>query len=72
MKHYESGAVLCPFYHGEVARELHCEGTEDNNVLHMVFWSPSRKENYKSRFCCADYERCLLCAALIAKYNDST
>ena len=70
MKHYESKSALCPFYHSEEARAIHCEGTEDNNVLHLIFWSPESKQKYEERFCCAAIAKCRLCGMLYQKYGD--
>lgn len=70
MKHYESKSALCPFYHSEEARAIHCEGTEDNNVLHLIFWSPESKQKYEERFCCAAFTKCRLCGMLYQKYGE--
>ncbi|MBS6447535.1 MAG: hypothetical protein KH382_08080 [Clostridiales bacterium] len=69
MKHYESASVLCPFYHSETAQAIHCEGTESGNVIHLIFWEPQRKADYKRRFCCGEYKSCPLHAALLKKYE---
>lgn len=50
MKHYESKSALCPFYHSEEARAIHCEGTEDNNVLHLIFGRRRANRNTRSDF----------------------
>lgn len=63
-------AVLCPFYKGETAKTVICEGLDASmSSTANGFHYESRKATYKTAFCCAGWNRCALAKALNSKYE---
>ena len=66
---YTSKEALCPFYSCEVAQMIKCEGVEQGTALHVAFDTRDHKGDYRDKFCCDKYSRCMLFKMLEAKYE---
>ena len=70
MGSYLSSYILCPFYHGDDAQKIKCEGVVDGNTLHVVFGSSTVARKYKRDYCCKEYKECRIAKMLYAKYAE--
>ncbi len=64
---------ICPFFRYESNNMIGCEGMMPRSRLRNYFANPEDKEKYMERVCCTyEYDRrCLIAAALSAKYKKS-
>ena len=72
MSSFISGKVLCPFFK-DAPRErqsVKCEGVESNTAIHLTFGNRVHHSLYMDKFCCKDYESCMLAQMLYKKYED--
>lgn len=67
-KRRESRCAKCPFYDGEEAQKVVCEGVEENTRIHLCFDTPASQRAYKIEFCYNYYEDCIIYKALYSKY----
>lgn len=69
MKSYVSRDALCPYYHREDTRRLLCEGPAPGVDLQLCFTRRKGYEDYRRRYCCRDWDRCLVAQTLERKYD---
>ena len=71
MSQYVSKYAVCPFYHRHDDNRICCEGTDSKNTINIVFGDQNRQKEYAIRYCnnLKGYEACLICKALMAKYE---
>lgn len=68
-------SVRCPYYIRSKSDEVVCEGIDGDMRCHNTFNFPSEadrikaRQDYMRRFCCGDYESCVLAKALGVKYE---
>ncbi len=55
-RHYVSSAAQCPFYRGEAATTIYCDGVEPDMAIALAFGS--RAEDYKRAYCRKDWRLC--------------
>ena len=55
-RYYESPAALCPFYVGEDATKIICDGPEEKEWL-IRSWKKSTKP-YKDKYCKGKWQKC--------------
>lgn len=67
-KRRESKCAKCPFYNGEEAQKVVCEGVEDNSGIHLCFETPASQKAYKMAYCYNQYSECRIYKALDSKY----
>ena len=63
--------VLCPFYHKEDNTKICCEGTDNDNVIHLTFVSWKKRMDYETKNCCKDYKSCKIAQMLYKKYEEN-
>ena len=62
---YESISAMCPFYKGEGAHKLICEGVCRGGGIHMTFPSKKELDGHKEKYCYSwKYDECPLAKAL--------
>lgn len=66
-RHFVSYEAQCPFYKAEDKNIIYCEGVEESSSIHNAF--PGSAAKYKARYCCADWESCLIAKMLWSKYD---
>ena len=68
---YRQVYVVCPYYVTDNGRErIVCEGLTSGGQNQTFY---QKRQDYALQmelFCCADYWRCEICAALDAKYRE--
>ena len=62
-RYYESSAALCPYYRGEIATAVFCEGTEAGSTIRLAFPGGRPAKEHKCKYCRADWQACRLAAA---------
>jgi hypothetical protein len=72
MKHYESKAVVCPFYHQEQATKIHCDGVSKDNTVQISFTNQEAKNKYRKDFCLniKTYTKCPIYQAIAKQWED--
>ena len=64
-----SDKAICPFYRGELDRRIRCEGVERGSIR-IVFESVEERKGYGNRHCKSwHHESCVMCQALMKKYE---
>lgn len=66
----ESVSAKCPFYEGEEAQKVICEGVVENSGIHLCFETPTSQKNYKKEHCYDCYKNCVIYKALCGKYEE--
>lgn len=63
--------VVCPFYNGELGRQIVCEGIEEDSAITVTFKSKEGRVQYQRMYCSriCGYKRCALCKAISQKYD---
>ena len=51
MKYYSDKYVQCPFYNQEQGVQIHCEGFNETNRIHLWFESKELLVGHKKKFC---------------------
>lgn len=69
MKRRMDVLVKCPFYKGEEAQKIFCEGVQEGTALHLAFDTNPNLKEYKSLFCKGGYNGCLLAQMLNRKWE---
>lgn len=73
MSRYERDTALCPFYRGEIPKELKifCEGPhEASPIMIQQFQSRLAYEDVAEMYCCCNYEECPIAITILAhKYG---
>ena len=68
---YRQVYVVCPYYVTDNGRDrIVCEGLTSGGQNQTFY---QKRQDYALQmelFCCADYWRCKICAALYAKYRE--
>lgn len=72
MKHYESKAVVCPFYHQEQAMKIHCDGFGEDNTVQVSFTSKEAKMRHRKAHCLniKAYRKCPLYSAIESQFKE--
>ncbi|MBR6558461.1 MAG: hypothetical protein IKT70_05555 [Clostridia bacterium] len=71
MSEYSAAFAKCPFYGRDDKEKIYCnEGVWTDSFMHMVFLRPTRKRDYKKKYCDNIYEQCPIYCALLIKYQD--
>ena len=55
-RHYVSSAAECPFYRGEDAKTIYCDGIEPDAAIALAFGN--RADDYKEAFCRSNWRLC--------------
>ena len=73
MKHYESKAVVCPFYHQEQPTKIHCDGFGEDNTVQISFTSKEAKNSHRKAHCLniKQYTKCPLYETIAKKYEEN-
>ena len=66
-RHYESSAALCPFYRGEEATQIFCEGV-GGATLRLEFIKSAR--DYKAKYCRWHWQKCRIARMLTEKEEE--
>lgn len=66
-RHFVSYEAQCPFYKAEDKNIIYCEGVEETSSIHNAF--PGSAAKYKQRYCCDDWQSCMIAAMLWSKYD---
>ncbi|MBP3538710.1 MAG: hypothetical protein J6J62_02580 [Oscillospiraceae bacterium] len=66
-RHTISYEAQCPFYRAEERNVIYCEGVEKNSAIHNAFAGSAAE--YKKRYCCAEWDSCLIAKMLWSKYD---
>lgn len=69
MSDYGAENVLCPFFRKNEEYRVKCEGTENENNIHLVFGSKAKKKTFFENVCCCNYKRCRIYKMLMQKYE---
>ena len=64
---YGAVDVKCPFYKDETRNSIRCEGIV-SVACNNNFENSRQKKEHKKRYCCADFDSCLLNKAVMLKY----
>lgn len=74
MKHYESKAVVCPFYHQEQATKIHCDGVCQGNTVQISFITQEVKNKFRKDFCLniKAYTKCPIYQAIAKQWEDDS
>jgi hypothetical protein len=70
-RHILSKYAVCPYYQWHENNRICCEGTDEKNVLHLVFVDEKDRKAYGKHYC-DDFEscqRCMIYQALDRKYE---
>ena len=60
MKRRQDAMVRCPYYKGEEAQILFCEGVKEGTAIHLAFDTKTNLKDYKEYFCEGCYNKCLI------------
>lgn len=58
MKYYMSNIVRCPFYRHEKMPKIHCQGVQENTLIHLAFGNNAEYKEYREHYCINQYEGC--------------
>lgn len=70
MSDYGSVYAQCPFYIKDEAYRIKCEGTQNENRLHLVFGDSKKLKKYLTDFCCENYKYCRIYKMQMEKYEE--
>lgn len=59
----------CPFYSRTLPTYIVCEGLTDGGYTSVNFKNKQRRKAFQDRYCCDDWQACLLAQALEKKYE---
>lgn len=59
----------CPFYKGELKKDVYCEGVLENSTTIVHLTSQTAAEDYKDLYCRCDWESCAIAKGLTTKYD---
>lgn len=61
--------VKCPFYSEwqDNPQAISCEGVSKGNKIKLTFYG--KKEGYIKNYCAGKYTNCIICKALMSKYE---
>ena len=59
-KQYIDSSVRCPYYHGENAVKIYCDGIQPRSWLEITFQDKAAKKDYKHRHCRKSFCECRL------------
>ena len=68
--HQRESRILCPFYRGNNAVEIGCEGITDKSVLRLIFNCRADRHQHETIFCADHYRNCELYAAILRQYEE--
>ena len=60
MSTWEAKYVKCPFYHGNNANKIVCEGLAKGNTINLVYESQTDRKEYMNNKC-KSIEKCRTC-----------
>lgn len=66
-RNFVSYEALCPFYKAEDKNIIYCEGVVPNSTIQNAFQGSAEK--YKNKYCCKDWQSCLIAQMLGTKYE---
>ena len=69
-KRRESRCAKCPFYSGEEAQKVVCEGVWEDTGIHLCFGTPALQREYKKIYCYNSYTYCSIYRSLCSKYEE--
>lgn len=73
MKHrnYADKNVVCPFYRGQEAYKISCEGIQKNSSLTLSFSLPMERKQHCEHYCnsISGFQNCPVAIMLNSKYN---
>ena len=55
-----TGRDVCPYHKFSTPSGIFCEGFFDNTSLGITFGDRGEKKEYQHRYCCKDWEKCLM------------
>ncbi len=72
MANYCSEVIVCPYYHRHDGNRIRCEGTNEDNSIHVVFGDQKKQKEYFEEFCYSiqGCRKCLIHQALDIKWQD--
>ena len=72
MKHYESKAVVCPFYHQEQPTKIHCDGFSTENTVQISFKTKEDKIRHRKNYCLnlQNHKQCPIYEAISTQYEE--
>lgn len=72
MKYNTDKNVQCPFYKSEHGMQLHCEGFNENNRIHLWFTSKELLKEQKKKYCkkTNGYSNCPLYPVIEQQYKE--
>ena len=60
----------CPFYRRCERQTIVCEGMVERSAIHLTYCNARDLERQQEVFCCREYEKCEIYAAILrAKYD---
>ena len=70
-RHKISKYAQCPFYKSQERWMVICEGTDEENTIHLCFADEGKAYDYRSRFCydLEGYGSCMIARMLGKKYE---
>ena len=69
MKRRQDVLVKCPYYKGEEAQKICCEGVQDGSSIHLAFDTKPNLRQYKTQLCKGAWGKCFIADMLNRKYD---
>ena len=66
----ESMCVRCPYFKGQTAKSVFCEGVESGSRIELSFRTEKQRHLYASKYCTENYRLCMIARMNDLKYDE--